>query len=339
MARKRAESMDQRSVWTVDAAGAPRKLRGSPMASPQPGGMLGFAPFRGFIRGMSANTMLAVGLLKLARPKQWIKNAFVLAPLVFAREFTDPGSVAIALTAFVLFCVASSAGYILNDIHDIERDRSHPSKRHSRPLAAGTVSMPPAIALLIACYGVLLVGLFWSPATMLAILLYVVLNVAYTYVLNHQPVLDLFCIAVGFVLRVYAGALALAVPLSSWMAITTLCLALYLAAIKRRQELANSGTESREVLRMYSVELIDRYAEMSATGALIFYGLFVMSANARLVWTIPLVIFGLYRYWYVVERLDGGESPTDAVLTDLPLAIAILIWIGVCMVALEHPGP
>ena len=278
----------------------------------------------------------ALGLLKLMRPRQWIKNAFVLAPLVFAREFTDPGAVANALTAFVLFCVASSAGYILNDIRDIERDRTHPTKRHSRPLAAGTVSMRPAITLLITCYGVLLLGLFLSPATMLAILAYVVLNVAYTYVLKHQPVLDLFSIAVGFVLRVYAGALALSVPLSSWMAITTLCLALYLAAIKRRQELANSGTESREVLRMYSVELIDRYAEMSATGALIFYSLFVMSANARLVWTIPLVIFGLYRYWYVVESLDGGESPTDAVLTDLPLAIAILIWVGVCVIALTH---
>jgi len=283
-----------------------------------------------------SNTTQTVGLLKLMRPKQWIKNAFVLAPLVFAHKFTDAGAIADALAAFALFCVASSAGYILNDIHDIERDRSHPTKRHSRPLAAGTVSVQAAIALLIACYGVLLVGLFWSPATMLAILAYVVLNVAYTYVLKHQPVLDLFSIAVGFVLRVYAGALALTVPLSSWMAITTLCLALYLAAIKRRQELANSGIESREVLRMYSVELIDRYAEMSATGALIFYSLFVMSANARLVWTIPLVIFGLYRYWYVVEHLDSGESPTDAVLTDLPLAIAIVIWVGVCVVALAH---
>ena len=276
----------------------------------------------------------ALGLLKLMRPRQWIKNAFVLAPVVFAREFTDPVAVANALIAFVLFCVASSAGYILNDIHDIERDRSHPSKRHSRPLAAGTVSMRPAIGLLIACYCVLLVGFFWSSATMLAILVYVALNVAYTYVLKHQPVLDIFSIAAGFVLRVYAGALALPVPLSSWMAITTLCLALYLAAIKRRQELANSGTESREVLRMYSVKLIDRYAEMSATGALIFYSLFVISANQKLVATIPLVIFGLYRYWYVVEHLEGGESPTDAVLSDRPLAIAIVIWIGICVVAL-----
>lgn len=283
-----------------------------------------------------SNTMLAVELFRLVRPKQWIKNAFVLAPLVFAREFADPGAVANALTAFALFCVASSAGYILNDIHDIERDRSHPAKRASRPLAAGKVQVRTAVGLLIACYCVLLAGWLWSPSTMMAITAYVALNVAYTYVLKHQPVIDLFSIAMGFVLRVYAGALALSVPLSSWMAITTLCLALYLAAIKRRQELANKNIESREVLRMYSVELIDRYAEMSATGALIFYSLFAMSANVRLVWSIPFVIFGLYRYWYVVERLGGGESPTDAVLTDLPLAIAIMMWIGICVIALTY---
>jgi 4-hydroxybenzoate polyprenyltransferase len=274
------------------------------------------------------------GLLRLARPKQWIKNTFVLAPLVFAREFTHPESVVSALIAFGLFCVASSATYILNDIRDVERDRIHPLKRHSRPLAAGTVSLRSAIGLLVACYCVLAAGWLWSVDTMLAIFAYLALNVAYTYWLKHQPVLDLFSIATGFVLRAYAGALALAVPLSSWMAITTLCLALYLAAIKRRQELANNGAESREVLRMYSVSLIDRYAEMSATGALIFYSLFVMSANAKLAATIPLVIFGLYRYWYVVERLGGGESPTDAVLSDWPLALAIVIWIGVCVAAL-----
>ena len=278
--------------------------------------------------------MPLIGLLRLVRPRQWIKNTFVLAPLVFAREFTNPEAVVNALIAFALFCIASSASYILNDIHDIERDRTHPTKRLSRPLAAGTVSIRAALGLLAVCYCVLIAGWFWSVNTMLAIFAYLALNVAYTYWPKHQPVLDLFSIASGFVLRAYAGALALAVPLSSWMAITTLCLALYLAAIKRRQELESHGAESREVLRMYSTALIDRYAEMSATGALIFYSLFVISANAKLAATIPLVIFGLYRYWYVVERLGGGESPTDAVLSDLPLALAIVIWVGVCVVAL-----
>src|SRR5260370_13277942 len=136
-----------------------------------------------------SKTIQTVGLHKLMRPKQWIKNAFVLAPRVFAHKFTDAGAIADALAAFALFCVASSAGYILNDIHDIERDRSHPTKRHSRPLAAGTVSVQAAIALLIACYCVLLVGLFWSLATMLAILAHVVVKLAFTHVMTLTHVL------------------------------------------------------------------------------------------------------------------------------------------------------
>ena len=161
------------------------------------------------------------------------------------------------------------------------------------------------------------------------------LNFAYSFWLKHQPVLDIFSVASGFVLRIYAGAVAIAVPLSNWMAITTLCLALYLAAIKRRQELATAGDGSREVLRVYSVALVDRYAEISAVGALIFYSLFVMSsANERMSFTIPLVIFGLFRYWYVVETLEGGESPTDVAVTDVPLMITVLLWVGVCVFAL-----
>ena len=114
------------------------------------------------------------------------------------------------------------------------------------------------------------------------------------------------------------------------MFVTTLCLALYLAAIKRRQELGQHGTEGREVLDKYSVSLIDRYAEMSATGALVFYSLFVMSAKPQLVITVPLVLFGLFRYWYVVEALNSGESPTDALMTDWQLLLAVALWIALC---------
>jgi 4-hydroxybenzoate polyprenyltransferase len=274
-------------------------------------------------------------LLRLARPKQWVKNGFVLAPLVFAKAFHDTGAVSHALAAFGLFCVASSATYVLNDLRDIERDRSHPVKSWSRPLAAGTVKPTTAIALLVALYLVLVAAAFWSPATMAVIAAYLALNYAYSFWLKHQPVLDIFSVASGFVLRIYAGAVAIGVPLSNWMAITTLCLALYLAAIKRRQELATAGDGSREVLRRYSVALVDRYAEISAVGALIFYSLFVMSANnERLGFTIPLVIFGLFRYWYVVEALEGGESPTDVAVTDKPLIATVVLWIGVCLYAL-----
>src|SRR5690606_30970331 len=215
-----------------------------------------------------------LGLIKLMRPKQWVKNGFVLAPLVFSGAFLDAGAVSHALLAVLLFCVASSATYIINDMHDIERDRRHPKKSKTRPLAAGTVSVPSALILLTGLYAVLVWGWFVAPKVVMVIAAYLVLNLAYTFVLKHQPVVDIFTIAIGFVLRVYAGAMALDVPVSSWMFITTLCLALYLAAVKRRQELHQSGTEGRRVLEKYSAGLIDRYAEMSATGALLFYSMF-----------------------------------------------------------------
>jgi 4-hydroxybenzoate polyprenyltransferase len=234
-----------------------------------------------------------VGLIQLVRPRQWVKNVFVFAPLVFAREFGNLASIELSLLAFALFCAASSACYIVNDLHDIERDRRHPTKRLSRPLAAGRVSRGGALALL----GVVLAGLavaaVFQPLLMTVIAGYLALNVAYTFVLKHQPVLDIFSIAIGFVLRIWAGAVVIDVPLSGWMQITTLCLALYLAAVKRRQELLGSGSNGREVLDKYSPALIERYAEMSATGALVFYSLFVMSANQKLTATIPLVNFGL----------------------------------------------
>lgn len=276
----------------------------------------------------------ALGLVRLMRPRQWIKNVFVLAPLVFAGGFLDAEAVSHALFAVLLFCVASSAAYIINDIHDIERDRRHPKKSKSRPLAAGIVSITVAKMLLAVLYSVLVWGWFVAPNVVMVIAAYLALNFAYTFVLKHQPVVDIFSIAIGFVLRVYAGAMALAVPVSSWMFITTLCLALYLAAVKRRQELSQSGTEGRKVLEKYSVALVDRYAEMSATGALLFYSMFVMSAKPELVITVPLVLFGLFRYWFVVEVLDGGESPTDVLLADWQLLFTVVLWVAACTWAL-----
>jgi 4-hydroxybenzoate polyprenyltransferase len=270
------------------------------------------------------------GLIKLMRPKQWVKNGFVLAPLIFSGAFLDASAVQHALLAVLLFCLASSATYIVNDLRDIEHDRRHLTKSRTRPLAAGIVSIPAALGLLAVLYAILFGAWFMAPNVMLVIVSYLILNLAYTFVLKHQPVVDIFTIAIGFVLRVYAGAMALVVPVSSWMFVTTLCLALYLAAVKRRQELSQSGTEGRKVLEKYSLALVDRYAEMAATGALVFYSMFVMSAKPQLVITVPLVLFGLFRYWYVVEALDGGESPTDALLTDWQLLLTVVLWIAAC---------
>ena len=276
-----------------------------------------------------------LGLLKLIRPKQWVKNGFVFAPLIFSGELLNTNAIKYTFLATLLFCVASSATYIVNDLRDVEADKRHPKKSKSRPLASGVVSKNTALTLLALLYLVLVCSYFVMPKVILVITVYLILNLAYTFFLKHEPVIDIFTIAIGFVLRVIAGAVALDLAPSVWMCVTTLCLALYLAAVKRRQELAQSGTDGRKVLAKYSVALVDRYAEMSATGALLFYSIFVMTTRPELAITIPLVLYGLFRYWYVVEALDGGESPTDALLADWQLMLVIALWVAACVWALS----
>lgn len=272
-----------------------------------------------------------LGLLKLIRLKQWVKNGFVLAPLLFTGEFLNTNALLQAILATIMFCLASSATYVVNDICDIDRDRKHPKKSKTRPLASGQTTVSSALVLLILIYGALTISWTFAPKVLLVIICYLILNLAYTFWLKHQPVIDIFVIAIGFVLRVWAGAVALNVPISGWMFTTTLSLALYLAAVKRGQELSNSGAEGRKVLERYTKPLVDRYAEMSATCALVFYSMFVMSSKPQLVITVPVVLFGLFRYWYVVDVLDGGESPTDALLKDWPLLLTILVWVVACV--------
>ncbi len=274
------------------------------------------------------------GLVTLMRPKQWIKNGFVLAALVFSGKFLDMGAVGQSCLAALFFCIASSASYLVNDLHDIDFDRQHSKKAKTRPLAAGIVSTTMALKLLAVLYVTMALGWLIMPNVVHVIAAYMVLNLAYTFVLKHRPVLDIFCIAIGFVLRVYAGAVALSVPLSGWMFITTLCLALYLTSVKRQQELRQNGTEGRLVLEKYTLPLVSRYAEMSATGAIVFYSMFVISAKPQLVMTIPFVLFGLYRYGYIVEILGGGQSPSDELLIDPQLLLTVLLWVIACCWAL-----
>lgn len=272
--------------------------------------------------------------IRLMRPKQWVKNAFVLAPLIFSGLFINLASIKSAIVAFVIFCLASSATYILNDYKDIESDKKHPVKSKMRPLASGEISKRQALILMVMLYGAIMICAFFYPKVVTVVAGYLLLNVAYTFYLKHQPVLDIFTIATGFVLRVHAGAIALQVPLSSWMFITTLSLALYLAAIKRRQELMKSGISARDTLKKYSLNLVDKYAETSSTCAILFYSLFVMSDKPNMVYTIPFVLFGLYRYWFIVEMEGSGESPTDALFKDYLLQFTILGWIISCLYSL-----
>jgi len=275
-------------------------------------------------------------IFRLLRPRQWVKNVFVLAPLLFAQRFRDPWSVSEALQAMVIFTLASCVVYVLNDLQDLNADRQHPTKRHTRPLASGEVSQQTArvlLAVLTACF---VLSILMVPAISAVAAGYLVLNVGYSLRLKRVPVVDLFCLASGFVLRVFAGAVAISVPLSSWMLITTLSLALYLAAIKRREELSRSGNAARAVLGSYTPGLLDRYAMIAAASAIVFYGLFVMAVRPGLVVTIPLVLFGLFRYWYIVESAGLGESPTDALLRDIPLGLTVVGWAVLCTVRLMY---
>ena len=269
-------------------------------------------------------------LLRLLRPKQWVKNFFVFAPLLFAGDFAKQTSLLSAVWTFLYFCLAASCVYVLNDLTDVEADKSHPLKSQTRPLASGHVSALAArVALTLGVIG-LATGLFVIPAAMLPIGGYIAINVVYSLFARKVPVLDIFTIAFGFVLRVVAGALAICEPLSAWMFVTTLCLALYLAAMKRRHELKNLGSKSRSSLETYTVAVVERFAEISATAALVCYAIFVVTVKAMLVYTIPIVAFGLFRYWFIAERLKSAESPTEAMLRDWQLVVAVLLWVLVC---------
>src|SRR4030095_11594506 len=265
-------------------------------------------------------------LLRLLRPREWIKNAFVLAPLIFSGLFLDLQSIWRATSTCLLFCLASSATYVLNDLFDFNHDGLHEKKKRTRPLVTGTVRVEQAKVLLGILYAFLIAGISLNPKVGVPIAIYLVLNGFYSWKLKQIPVLDLFCIASGFVLRVYAGAVALSVPLSSWMLVTTLCLSLYLAATKRLSELRFNGARGRIVLQYYTEALLDRYALIAAVGTILFYGLFVITMRPQLEITVPLVLFGLFRYWYITEHIGKGESPTEMLWKYAWLLLTILCW-------------
>jgi decaprenyl-phosphate phosphoribosyltransferase len=277
------------------------------------------------------------GLIRLLRPKHWIKNLFVLAPLLFSGLFTRPDLALLAIFAMVLFCVAASIVYVLNDLSDVQRDMLHPIKRFTRPIASGAVSVRETRVVLVVLAALLLVGSFVSIFLVAVLIGYILLNVLYSVWLKSVPVVDIFCVAAGFVLRVYAGAQAIDVPLSSWMLVTTLSIALYLAAIKRRDELEAQGDGARAVLGQYSIALLDRFALMSSVCSMVFYSLFVVTTRPVLAFTIPLVLFGIFRYWFLVDRGERGESPTDALWSDRTLAITVVLWGVFCAYLLRQP--
>jgi len=270
------------------------------------------------------------------RPAQWAKNLFVLAPLVFGDLLFDGRAVARAVLALAAFCCGSSAVYLINDIRDREEDRLHPLKR-LRPLAAGTLGVPTAVAAVAVLAAAAFAVALWLGLPFTWILgTYVALNVLYTLWFKHMVILDVMSISLGFVLRVEAGAQATGVAVSRWLFLCTIFLALFLAFSKRRHEitlLAGAASGQRPVLDHYSPAFLDQMINVVTASSVVSYALYAVAPETvekfhtlNLIYTIPLVLYGIFRYLYLLYQRPGERNPTEAILRDPPFLLNILLW-------------
>lgn len=286
--------------------------------------------------------------LRLIRVHQWIKNVFVFVPLLFSQHLFDKNYFITSLFAFLVFCLASSAIYVINDIVDVEADKAHPVKKN-RPLPAGDISMRAAII----TASVILVLVFWSMMYfnnefILLVIGFVVLNVLYSFWLKNVVLLDVFSIAAGFSIRVLAGAFVIQVPISSWLLLTTMFISLFLGVMKRRAELMllsenvrqnsiateQSSTQSRKVLTQYSLNFADQMATVAAAGVIICYALYSVAPRTisifqteRLIYTTPFVVFGIFRFMYLEYMSGKGENTTRLIATDLYMILDVFVYI------------
>lgn len=277
-------------------------------------------------------------IIRLIRLKQWIKNLFLFAPLVFSQNLFEGDYFSKVLIGFITFCFLASAVYILNDIADVENDRKHPIKKY-RPIVSGEVKVPLAILL-----AVLLIFLVVVSAVNqnykfnLALLSYLTVNIAYTYKFKNVVLLDIFSIAFGFMIRIMAGAWIVNIEVSSWLILCTLFLSLFLAITKRRSELTlvteQQLNDTRKVLSDYSVALADQMSTIVASGAVISYALYTVSERTReifhtesLIFTTPFVVFGIFRYLFLVHKKNLGENPTAVITTDIPMIVNLFLWL------------
>lgn len=283
-------------------------------------------------------------LLKTMRPKQWVKNIFVFAALVFDEKLFNLPLLLRTTAAFVLFCLISGTVYIVNDIADREKDRQHPTKRN-RPLASGRLSLPVAWAGAALFFAFSTAGAFaLDPALGGVILGYFVMQVAYSFLLKNLVIVDVLAIAAGFLLRVQAGVItAHAARFSPWLYICMTLLALFLGIGKRRGELillASNAENHRRVLDEYNIRFLDEMIAMVTSSTVMAYSLYTFSApnlpaNHSMMLTIPFVLYGLFRYLYLIHVRGAVEPPDELVLRDKPLMLNFLLW-GVAVVAVLY---
>ncbi len=277
------------------------------------------------------------------RPRQWTKNVFVFVPLFFDRKLTDPQSLLRTLAAFVLFCFMSSAVYLMNDLVDLEKDRQHPTKK-DRPLPSGELS--PRVAAVTAvglATGSLAGAYFLSPSLAAVLLIYLLIQIAYSFWLKNVVLVDVMVVASGFILRIAAGVAVINVErFSPWLYVFSGFLALFLVLGKRRHELVllgDEGANHRSILNEYTVELIDIMLVMVTTGAIVGYSLYTflaegLPANHAMMLTIPFVLYAIFRWMYLIHVRHEGGAPEEIVLRDRPLQLSIVLWAIVVFIAL-----
>lgn len=273
-------------------------------------------------------------ILVSMRPAQWIKNLFVLPALVFSGHALDPQYALLSLGGLGCFCLLSGAVYLCNDVFDLGQDRFHPEKSR-RPIAAGRLPVPGALAAAAALFALGLGSAFWlRPGFGGVALIYAALNLAYSFKLKQVVLVDVLIVAAGFLLRALGGALVIAVQISTWFILCTFTLALFLAVIKRRQELVileRGAGQHRAILDEYSLQFLDQIIAVLTSAALVCYALYAMGVGEHqtgrhMQWTIPFVLYGILRYLYVVYQLGAGDNPTSVVWRDRPLQVALLLW-------------
>ena len=287
-------------------------------------------------------------LLLSMRPKQWTKNVLLFGGIVFSRHLFEADSFVRALLGFFVFCVLSGFVYVLNDVTDVEKDKKHPEKQ-DRPIASGALAPAfalPASAVLAAL--ALLVAFYLSPGFGLVSLLYVVIQVLYSYVLKNLVMLDILTISAGFVIRALAGAIVVNVEFSSWLIACTIFLSLFLAIAKRRHELVTLGDNAiahRFILQEYTPQLLDQMISIVTASTIMAYTLYTMSPETAkkfgtqyLYVTVPFVLYGLLRYLYLVYCREMGGSPAQILLEDTPLIIDILLWIACILILVYWPN-
>ncbi len=277
------------------------------------------------------------GLIRTMRPLQWAKNGFVYAGILFDQQILDPAPFARVTLAFVLLCLSASTIYIVNDLVDIERDRLHPRKRE-RPLASGQLPVSWAVAAAVVFPLVAIgVSLLVSPPLTLVLLGYLALHIAYSFWLKNIVLIDVFTIAAGFILRVVAGIVVIDVThFSPWLYICAGLLALFLAVGKRRQELillADEASNHRMTYKAYNMALLDDMLRMVTTGSVITYMLYTIEAQTirsneyKMLLTVPFVIYGIFRYLYLIHVEGEGSAPDELLFKDWPLLLDVVLWV------------